>query len=129
MKDTYFTSDEKTSLAIRTAVHERELLKTLNYENGYSLYIGIPFCPTTCLYCSFTSFPIASWKKKIGDYLDALEKEIDFVAESCGDKILDTVYIGGGTPTVDIDELCETLDLARDTWISRKWPRRRTRTT
>lgn len=99
MRDVYYVSREKSLLSIEIAHREREMLSSLHCRDGYSLYVGIPFCPTTCLYCSFTSFPIASWKKKIGDYLDALEKEIDFVAESCGDKILDTVYIGGGTPT------------------------------
>lgn len=99
MKDTYYISDEKADLAIDIAEREKRLLETLHYENGYSLYIGIPFCPTTCLYCSFTSYPIFSWKKRIGDYLGALEKEIEYVAEAYQDKVLDTVYIGGGTPT------------------------------
>lgn len=99
MKDTYYISDEKADLAIDIAEREKKLLSTLHYENGYSLYIGIPFCPTTCLYCSFTSYPIFSWKKRIGDYLGALEKEIEYVAETYKDKVLDTVYIGGGTPT------------------------------
>lgn len=99
MKDTYYISDEKADLAIDIAEREKKLLSTLHYENGYSLYIGIPFCPTTCLYCSFTSYPIFSWKNRIGDYLGALEKEIEYVAETYKDKVLDTVYIGGGTPT------------------------------
>ena len=99
MKDTYYISEEKGTLAIDIARREKALLDTLHYENGYSLYIGIPFCPTTCLYCSFTSYPIVSWEKRVSDYLDALEKEIDFVADYYKDKILDTIYVGGGTPT------------------------------
>ena len=99
MKDTYYISEEKGTLAIDIARREKALLDTLHYENGYSLYIGIPFCPTTCLYCSFTSYPIVSWEKRVSDYLNALEKEIDFVADFYKDKILDTIYIGGGTPT------------------------------
>ncbi len=118
MKDTYFTSDEKTSLAIRTAVHERELLKTLNYENGYSLYIGIPFCPTTCLYCSFTSFPIGQWKGRTGLYLDALAREMKATAEMMRNRTLDSVYFGGGTPTSlpaeELDRLLETLEKTFD---------------
>ena len=50
MKETYFTSDEKIKLSIEIAERELELLHKLDYEEGYSLYIGIPFCPTTCLY-------------------------------------------------------------------------------
>ena len=48
----YFASDEKITLSIDIAKRERALLNRIDYENGYSLYIGIPFCPTTCLYCS-----------------------------------------------------------------------------
>ncbi len=117
MKDTYFISDEKGKLSIDIAKREKALLDGLHYENGYSLYIGIPFCPTTCLYCSFTSYPIVSWKKKIHLYLDALEKEIDYVAESHSDKVLDTVYIGGGTPTtLEPEELARLLSKIRDSF-------------
>ena len=49
----------KTSLCVDIARREMELLEPLNCESGYSLYVGIPFCPTTCLYCSFTSYPIS----------------------------------------------------------------------
>ena len=99
MKETYFTSDEKIELSIDIAERELALLSGIDYENGYSLYIGIPFCPTTCLYCSFTSYPLASWAKRVDSYLDALEKEIDFVAVKFGRKHLNSIYIGGGTPT------------------------------
>ncbi|MDD2972629.1 MAG: coproporphyrinogen dehydrogenase HemZ [Lachnospiraceae bacterium] len=99
MQDTYFISDEKGHLSLDIARRERNLLSNIHYKDGYSLYIGIPFCPTTCLYCSFTSYPICSWKKRVDEYLDAVEKEIDFVADIYRDKILDSVYIGGGTPT------------------------------
>lgn len=99
MKEAYFTSQEKAELAVKTAVHERELLGTLDYENGYSLYAGIPFCPTTCLYCSFTSFPIDRWKGRMGLYLDALVREMKATAEMMGGKGPDSVYFGGGTPT------------------------------
>lgn len=111
MKNTYLISEEKGNLAIQIARREKTLLDTIHYENGYSLYIGIPFCPTTCMYCSFTSYPIISWKKRISEYLSALEKEIDFVAESYKDRVLDTVYIGGGTPTtLEAEELQRLLD-------------------
>jgi len=99
MERTYQTSKEKISLSIEIARRERKLLDRLDYEKGYSLYIGIPFCPSTCLYCSFTSYPWSVWKDRMDDYLDALEKEIDFTAKACVAKKLNAVYIGGGTPT------------------------------
>lgn len=99
MKDMYSCSDKKALLAYDIAKREREILSKIHYEKGYSLYIGIPFCPTTCLYCSFTSYSIASCRNKVDDYLSALEKEIDYVAEAFKDKTLDSIYIGGGTPT------------------------------
>ena len=99
MKETYMTSDEKINLSIEIAKRELALLNKIDYENGYSLYVGIPFCPSTCLYCSFTSYPLASWSAKVDAYLDALEKEIDFTAQKFYHKKLNSIYIGGGTPT------------------------------
>ena len=72
MRETYCTSEEKISLALDVAKRELALLEPVNYEKGYSLYIGIPFFPTTCLYCSFTSFSIGKWLGKTKLYLDAL---------------------------------------------------------
>lgn len=110
MEKVYDCTKEKAELSIDIANRERKLLSALHYENGYSLYLGIPFCPTTCLYCSFTSYPIGLWKKRVEEYLTAMEKEIDFVSGIYKDKILDTVYIGGGTPTtLEPDELRRLL--------------------
>ena len=99
MKDTYYCSDGKTKLSLDIAKRELALLQKLDYEHGYSIYIGIPFCPSTCLYCSFTSYPLSAWRDRVDAYLDALEKEIDFTAEKCKNRKLNTIYIGGGTPT------------------------------
>ena len=99
MRDTYFTSEEKINLSIDIAEREQEILKKIDYRNGYSLYIGIPFCPTTCLYCSFTSFPLSVFRQKVDSYLDALEKELDYAAVKFAGKPLNSIYIGGGTPT------------------------------
>jgi len=105
MKDTYLISEEKETLCTEIAKKEHRLLAPVDYENGYSLYIGIPFCPSTCLYCSFTSYPIGIWKKRVDAYLEALFKEIHFK-----DKVLDTIYIGGGTPTsLSADQLDRLL--------------------
>lgn len=120
MKETYFTSDEKAALSIEIAKREKELLSSVDYRRGYSLYIGIPFCPTTCLYCSFTSYPIGKWKGRTPKYLEALYKEMAYVAEKKKGCPLDTVYFGGGTPTSlsakDLDQLLtklrETFDLS-----------------
>lgn len=109
MQNVYLLSQEKASLALEIAKKERKLLSGLDQEKGYSLYIGIPFCPTTCLYCSFTSYPIVSWKKRVGEYLDALDKEIDFLAEEYQHMQLETVYIGGGTPTTLTEQELDRL--------------------
>ena len=99
MKETYLASDEKIDLSIEIAAREKKLLEPLDYERGYSLYVGIPFCPTTCLYCSFTSYPIGKWKGRTGLYLEALFKELEYTARKMEGRPLDTVYFGGGTPT------------------------------
>lgn len=113
MKDTYYTSDEKIALSIEIAKREKQLLSTIDYEHGYSLYIGIPFCPTTCLYCSFTSYPIGKWQGRTHLYLEALFHEMEYVAERMKGRTLDTVYFGGGTPTSlpaeDLDRLITKL--------------------
>ncbi|MCD8110220.1 MAG: coproporphyrinogen dehydrogenase HemZ [Clostridiales bacterium] len=109
MRETYLASNEKIDLSLEIAKRERRLLSRVDYENGYSLYIGIPFCPSTCLYCSFTSYPIYTWKKRVDDYLDALCREISWTADACRDRYLNSVYIGGGTPTSLEPEQLERL--------------------
>lgn len=109
----HYVSREKAELSIDIADRERKLLENVHYQDGYSLYIGIPFCPTTCLYCSFTSYPIAGYRKMVDSYVDAVIREMEYVSESFRDKILDSVYIGGGTPTTleadQLDRLIGTL--------------------
>lgn len=95
----YGTTEQKAKICLEVAKKEKSLLEKVQYEDGYSLYIGIPFCPSTCLYCSFTSYPIGIYKDKIDAYLTALEKELRFIANSLKNKKLQTIYIGGGTPT------------------------------
>lgn len=99
LKEEYFVTDKKIELGLEIAKREIELLKDIDYENGYSLYIGIPFCPTTCLYCSFTSYPISAYKEKSDLYVDAVIQEIEFAREAFKEKKLNAVYFGGGTPT------------------------------
>lgn len=95
----HFVSPNKAALALQVAKTERDILERLDYQNGYSIYIGIPFCPTTCLYCSFTSYPLVSYAAKVELYLDALIKEMAYVSQAMHGRKLDTVYFGGGTPT------------------------------
>ena len=94
----YFVNYEKAELSYNVAVEERKIIE---YDNNkdVSLYIGIPFCPTKCLYCSFTSYIISQYKNKIDRYLDALIKEINFISKYILNYNLKTIYIGGGTPT------------------------------
>lgn len=121
MEAHYLTGKEKRDLSLRIAKEERRLLRTLDFQKGYSLYVGIPFCPTTCLYCSFTSYPIARWRERLDEYLDILKKECQIVqAHMSGKKELQTIYIGGGTPTslpeeqLDrlLDMVCEVFDFS-----------------
>ncbi len=117
MQDTYYISDYKANECIDIALKEHKILSKISYEEGYSLYIGIPFCPTKCLYCSFTSYPIKVWDKYVEDYLDALEKELVFVNQELSDRKLDSIYIGGGTPTSINAEQLERLLSMIDKYI------------
>ncbi len=115
MKETYLASEKKIDISIDIARHEYGLIKDINGESDYSLYLGIPFCPSTCLYCSFPSYAYGIWEKRIDDYLDALKKEMLFVAKSLKNKNLTTIYIGGGTPTsLDTEHLERLLTIIEE---------------
>lgn len=109
MEENYLTGPKKRQLSLEIAREERRLLSGLDYRNGCSLYVGIPFCPTTCLYCSFTSYPIAKWSGRLDEYLDALEQELMLTREYLGEKELQTIYVGGGTPTSLPEDKLERL--------------------
>ncbi len=70
--------------------------------DGFSLYISIPFCPSRCSYCSFVSKSVERDRSMTGEYVDALIKELEYTRVITGDLglVMQTVYIGGGTPTV-----------------------------
>ncbi len=114
MKQEYLASEEKTQLSLEIARREQQILKDIDYTDGYSLYIGIPFCPTTCLYCSFTSYPLKRYAAQADTYLTALEKELAWTANAFREKTLDTLYLGGGTPTTltapQLDRLLSFLE-------------------
>ena len=87
---------------------ERRLLAG-NEKTDISLYIGIPFCPTRCLYCSFTAYPLKQYEKRVDEYLDAMFKEMEYLAEYAQNFHLKNIYIGGGTPTSLTEEQLERL--------------------
>jgi len=96
----YFVSPKKAALAIETARMSIKAKKSLE-KNDISLYVGIPFCPTRCAYCSFVSSSVSKSLGLIEPYLEALYLEIGAAArlvEETGLRIV-SVYIGGGTPT------------------------------
>ena len=102
LKKEYFVSDEKLELAYQTALAQEGALKALD-KRSYSLYISIPFCPSRCSYCSFVSHSVEKpeAKKLMDPYVRKLReeiKEISIIASQL-DLRLDTIYIGGGTPT------------------------------
>ena len=109
MKTEWYVSDGKCRLALETAKTEQKILRELQPESGWSLYIGIPFCPSICLYCSFGSHPLDRYQDKVDDYLAALKTELAAIAGMMKGRRLDTIYIGGGTPTSISAEQLEGL--------------------
>ncbi len=99
MEDYYLVSHKKAELAVSIAERELKIIRKYEDPRSFSLYVGIPFCPSTCLYCSFPSNAIGKWKGRVGEYLHCLEKELKAVSEIFKGKKLLTLYIGGGTPT------------------------------
>lgn len=100
LSNRFLVSDDKIDVALKTASVQRSALKTAR-QGSFSLYISIPFCPSRCSYCSFVSQSVGKSLKIIDEYLDNLLKEIEYTAEITKrlGLVLDTIYIGGGTPT------------------------------
>lgn len=100
-KKVFLVSDSKANLCCETMFNEQRILD-LSKTNSFSLYVSIPFCPTRCTYCSFVSQSIEKASNLIQDYVNLLCKEIEYTAKIADDlKLnLETVYIGGGTPTI-----------------------------
>ncbi len=96
----YGPSDKKRALATEVAKNELAIMKR-NSVDDIGLYIGIPFCPTRCLYCSFVSTDLKHTKKYVGDYLKCLIREIEYARALTlsSKKRITSIYIGGGTPT------------------------------
>ena len=99
-ENVFKVNKNKLSLC-KAAVSGEEKITSLSKKNSFSLYISIPFCPTRCSYCSFVSHSVAQAKILIPNYVDLLCKELIATAEiaKINNLSLETVYIGGGTPT------------------------------
>ncbi|MDU1539809.1 MAG: coproporphyrinogen dehydrogenase HemZ [Paeniclostridium sordellii] len=121
LKNNYLIKDEKIDLALDIAKRERVFIYPID-KNKISLYVSIPFCPTRCVYCSFPANPMKQFGHLRDKYVKALIKEIKGLAKLLKDtnKDIETLYIGGGTPTaleanqldVLIKALFEELDLS-----------------
>ena len=109
LQNVYCCSEQKAALGTEIAAREAALLQQNEYQDGYSLYVGIPFCPTTCLYCSFPSYPCDRFGHLRDDYVAALQREIKGTAKLMQGKRLTSVYMGGGTPTTLSPEQLRTV--------------------
>ena len=116
LKDVYFVTEPRRRLALDCSRSTVNAVRQTG-ENDVSLYIGIPFCPTRCAYCSFVSRTVGKKTDLIDPYLHALLAEIAHTGkllEKSG-KTLRTIYIGGGTPTtLDTEQLATLMDAISD---------------
>ncbi|MCL2853648.1 MAG: coproporphyrinogen dehydrogenase HemZ, partial [Defluviitaleaceae bacterium] len=109
LTETFDVDEAKARLALDVALAEAPFVTSA--DTGFSLYVGIPFCPSKCMYCSFTSYPIDKYAALTGAYLDCLEKELDHIARYTHGTP-QSVYIGGGTPSaLSADEISRLLDM------------------
>ena len=118
LRDVYYVTPDRRELALdcsRSTVAAANLLT----EDDVSLYVGIPFCPTRCAYCSFVSRSIGKRTDLMEPYLQALYREIEVTGkllERSG-KTVRTIYIGGGTPTtLTSRQMAKLLDTIRDSF-------------
>lgn len=122
LSEHYDMTLEKAALLSRVAFKQRPfLLNRQQADELVSLYIGIPFCPTRCAYCSFPAYAVGKSQKLIEPFLSALKKEIMDIGQflrDCGKKV-QTLYIGGGTPTVlEAGQLEGLLDWANRSFVT-----------
>ncbi len=119
LRDVYAVSPSRRALALECA--ETALaVKSTQKPNDISLYVGIPFCPTRCAYCSFVSSSVEKSFSLVEPYLDALLSEIRSAGELVGALGLQvkSLYMGGGTPTTlsasQLDRVLGALERAFD---------------
>ena len=112
MKDVYYVTEDRRKLAIDCSTSTVKAAGLLQ-PSDVSLYVGIPFCPTRCTYCSFVSRTIGKKTELLDPYLNALLKEMEITGKLLKDsgKTLRTIYIGGGTPTtLSTPQMARLLD-------------------
>ena len=112
MEKTYYVTKERAKLALSCSESSVKAV-ALAKENHISLYVGIPFCPTRCAYCSFVSRTVGKRTDLLEPYLQALLQEVGVTGRLLKEtnKKIRTVYIGGGTPTtLSADQLKRLLD-------------------
>ncbi|MFZ5641944.1 MAG: coproporphyrinogen dehydrogenase HemZ [Bacillota bacterium] len=118
----YGLAREKADLLIEvTGRHRRYLPDAKTARRLISVYVGIPFCPTRCAYCSFPAYPMERWGHLTEDFLAALLREIKVLGDRSGELgfKVQTVYIGGGTPTsLNADQMERLLAAVRRSFIS-----------
>jgi len=116
MQEKYLASPAKAALCLEVAKAERDILEATNTKS-YALYIGVPFCPSRCLYCSFTAYPVAKYTHLTKQYIAAVKKELDYAARLYKEKELESVYVGGGTPTsLDDESFSQLLEYTAKTF-------------
>ena len=116
LRDRYLLHPDKISLVSEILDYQQRQAGSPQ-EKSLSVYIGIPFCPTRCLYCSFTSNQVED--SEIRRYLEALKKEISFAAQAAREEgfKIESLYFGGGTPTTpDADLLSDLLNHTRESF-------------
>ena len=115
MKDVYYVTQARRKLAVDCSISTVKATELLD-KDDLSLYVGIPFCPTRCTYCSFVSRTIGKKTELLNPYLDALMQEIAVTGKllaKSGKKIR-TIYMGGGTPTtLSAPQMAALLDAIR----------------
>ena len=114
----YSISEEKASLATEVALNEAKILEK-HPKKGVSIYIGIPFCPTRCLYCSFVSLPLSKQKNTVEPYVKALCREVEYTGKILRERgvPVDSIYIGGGTPTsLNCEQLNSLLESVKNSF-------------
>ena len=119
LEETYSVTPERRRLVIEAALAGREAARALAPDE-ISLYVGIPFCPTRCAYCSFVAQSVEKSFGLVEPYLAMLFREIDAAAALVREKGLHirSFYMGGGTPTTltadQMDRLLTKLETAFD---------------
>ena len=115
-KNKFLVSEQKLALCKKTVKSEENII-SLSCDNSFSLYLSIPFCPTRCSYCSFVSHSIERAKDIIPQYVELLCRELEITAE-IAKKLnlrLETIYMGGGTPTtLTAEQLDQVLGTVRN---------------